>query len=295
MKDQNLDNPFRKLKVRNLLLRGLLISLSLGFALGFVQGITGLKFNSQVVPLILYILIFGLLCLWELADFKRFGINLKYVVGSVPKNHNWLPTVGLVILTILFSLSAFLVSFYLLLLVAPSFVEGVLRQVTSNPSPRSSAPLFDNLLTVMVYVVIGPITEEFLFRGIIFQRWAAKWGIRSALIVSSLLFGILHANVLGLSIFGIIMGVLYIKTRTLIIPIAFHALNNLLAVTMGLLSDGSNTASAADSLEQLRSNWWLGVLLMLVTLPLLVRFLSKNWPRRDAAVPYLINAHQEER
>ncbi|WP_193198933.1 CPBP family intramembrane glutamic endopeptidase [Nostoc sp. MG11] len=294
MTDQNLDNPFRKLKVRNLLLRGLLISLSLGFTLGFIQGISGFKFNNQVVPLILYILIFGLLCLWELADFKRFGINLKYVVGRVPKNHKWLNTVGLVILTILFSLSAFLVSFYLLLLVAPSFVEGVLRQVATNPSPRSTAPLFDNLLAAIVYVVIGPITEEFLFRGIILQRWAAKWGIRSALVISSLLFGILHANVLGLSIFGIIMGVLYIKTRTLIVPIACHALNNFLAVTMGLFSSESNPTSAVNSLEQLRSNWWLGVLLMLVTLPLLVRFLSQNWPRRDAAVPYLVNAYQDD-
>jgi hypothetical protein len=295
MTTPNLDNPFRRLKVRNLILRCFLLIFGLGFALGFVQGFSGFKLNNQVFPLILYILIFGLLCLWELADFKRLGINLKYVVGSVPNNHRWLPLVGLVILIILFSLSAYLVSFYLLSLVAPTFVEGIIRQVAANPSPKGSEPLGYQLLGGMVYVVIGPIAEEFIFRGIILQSWAAKWGIRGALVVSSLLFGILHANVLGLSLFGLIMGVLYIKTRTLIVPIACHALNNLTAVTMGLLSNDSNTTSVAEGLEQLRSSWGLGVLLMLVSLPLLVRFLFQNWPRQDAALPYIINAYQQER
>ncbi|WP_341526275.1 type II CAAX endopeptidase family protein [Nostoc sp. UHCC 0302] len=295
MTTQNFDNPFRRLKVRNLILRCFLLIFGLSFALGFVQGFSSFKLNNQVAPLILYIFIFGLLCLWELADFKRLGINLKYVVGSVPNNHRCLPLVGLVMLVILFSLSAYLVSFYLLSLVAPAFVEGIIRQVATNPSPKGSEPLVYQLLGGMVYVVIGPIAEEFIFRGIILQSWAAKWGVRSALVVSSLLFGILHANILGLSLFGLIMGVLYIKTRTLIVPIACHALNNLTAVTMGLLSNDSNTTSVAESLEQLRSSWGLGVLLMLISLPLLVRFLFQNWPRQDAAVPYTINAYQGER
>jgi uncharacterized protein len=63
---------------------------------------------------------------------------------------------------------------------------------------------------------------------------------------------------------------------------------------MGLLSD-PKTTSAANSLEQLRSGWWLGILLMLVSLPLLVRFLSRNWPHNDAPVPYLINASQAQK
>ncbi|MBH8555776.1 CPBP family intramembrane metalloprotease [Nostocaceae cyanobacterium CENA357] len=293
MTNQHLNHPFHRLKARNLLLRGLLITLIIGTVLGLVQGISGLKLNNQVLSLSLYFLIFGLLCLWQLVELHRLGINLRYVVGRVPENYKWLKTLGLVIIIILFSLSAYLVSFSLVSLIAPDFVERLLRQIASNPSPSSSAPLFINLLGAIAYVVFAPIAEEFLFRGIILQRWATKWGIRAALVVSSLLFGILHANVLGLTIFGLVMGVLYIKTRTLIIPITCHALNNLLAVAMGLLAN-PKTTSAANSLEQLRSGWWLGILLMLVSLPLLVRFLSRNWPHKDAPVPYLINASQAE-
>ncbi|MDZ7958858.1 MAG: type II CAAX endopeptidase family protein [Aulosira sp. DedQUE10] len=293
MTPENSHNPFLKLRVRNLFLRGLLLSVGLGIALGVVQGSSGVKLNTQIVTLVLYIFIFGFLCLWELADFNRFGINLKYVIGRVPNKHKWLPMVGLVLLILLFSLSAYLVSFYLLSLAAPTFVEGVMRQVASSPSPRTTSPPFYNLLAAIAYIIVAPITEEFLFRGIILQRWATKWGIQSALVVSGILFGLLHANVLGLSLFGIIMGVLYIKTRTLIVPIACHAFNNSIAVGMGLLSSGSKTTtSAVNVLEQLRSSWWLGLLIMLISLPLLVRFLYRNWPRKDALAPYFINSSQ---
>lgn len=296
MTPENSPNPFRKLKVRNLCVRGLLLSLVFGIALGFIQGISGVKFNAQIVTLLLYILTFGFLCIWALEDFDRFGIEMKYVLGRLPNRYKWLPMVGLVLLIILFSLSAYLVSFYLLSLAAPTFVESVMRQVATRPSPGTTSPPFYNFLAAIVYILIAPITEEFLFRGVILQRWASKWGIQTAVVVSGLLFGMLHANVLGLTLFGIIMGVLYIKTRTLIVPIACHAFNNLLAVGMGLLSGGSKPAtSTVNFLEQLRSSWWVGVVLMLISLPLLVRFLYRNWPRKDALVPYLINsAHSGE-
>ncbi|MCG6138112.1 MAG: CPBP family intramembrane metalloprotease [Nostoc sp. LLA-1] len=290
MTPDNLDHPFRKLKVRNLFLQGLLISFILGIALGFGMAASGVTLNNQVIPLILYILIFGLLCLWILADFNRLRINFWYVVGNVPTNFKWWPIIGLVLLLILFSLSAYLVSFSLLSWVAPGFVQELLRQVANNPYPESSAPLLNNILAAIATVVVAPIAEEFIFRGVILQRWAAKWGIRTALITSSLLFGVLHANIVGLSMFGIIMGVLYIKTRTLIVPIVCHAVNNLIAVSMGFFASESPTTSVVNDLEQLRSSWWIGVVLMLISLPLLIRFLSRNWPRKNAPIPYLVNA-----
>jgi uncharacterized protein len=293
MPPENFINPFLKLKVRNLFLRGLLLSIGFGIALGFLQGISGVKFDTQIVTLILYILIFGFLSIWAIQDFDRFGIDMKYVVGQVPSKYKWLPIFGLVLLIILFSLSAYLVSFYLLSLAAPTFVENVMRQVASKPAPGTTSSPFYNILSAIVYIIIAPITEEFLFRGFILPCWASKWGIQTAVVVSGLLFGMLHANVLGLTLFGIIMGVLYIKTRTLIVPIACHAFNNLLAVGIGLLSSSSETTtSTVNVLEELRSNWWVGVVLMLISLPLLVRFLYRNWPRKDTLIPYFINSEQ---
>lgn len=294
MTPETINNPFLRLKVRSLLLRLFLISFVLGLGLGLIQVTKPLNFNPQVLNLVLYIFVFGSLSLWTLADFKRLGIHLNYVVGRLPNNHKWLPKVGLVILLILFSIGSYLVLLYLLSLVAPSLVDRILRDVAKTPIPQRTAPVLFNLLQAIVLVVVAPITEEFLFRGIILQCWASKWGIQAGLLGSSLLFGIGHANFLGLSMVGMVLGLLYIRTRSLIVPIACHAMNNSFVVVMSLLNTVSMPTPTMNSLEQLRHSLWFGILFIVLSLPLLVRFVSQNWPRKDAAIPYFINSSQKE-
>lgn len=285
----NLENPFRELKVRTLLLRFTLISIVLGFAQGIVTTVTGVAPNSAASVLSIYILLFGALCLWTSIDFKSLGINFNDVIGRLPNNHPWLRTIGLVLLTILFSLGAALVSFYLISLIAPSFIDSLLRQVANTPVPQRSLSSLNNILSGIATIIVAPIAEEFLFRGIILQRWATKWNIQVALLLSSLLFGILHANFIGLSVFGLVMGVLYIKTRTLLVPIICHALNNILAVGISLLPNNSVAANPLESLEQLRSQSSFGLVLIAISLPLLIQFFWRNWPRRDTKIPYISN------
>lgn len=285
---ENLRNPFQKLQTRFLLIRLLLIGWCIGFIVFVIEGFTDLKLEGEIFNLIVYTALFGTLCLWTLADFKQLDMNLKYIIGKKPKNDQWLPMMGLVILMLVFSLSAYLVSFYLVSLIAPNFIQDLMREIASESSTNNPS-LLENLFISFVYVVVAPITEEFIFRGIILQRWAVKWGIRWALVASSLVFGLAHANVLGLSIFGFVMGVLYIKTRSLFVPIVCHGLNNLLAVGAEMLPSDSVNNPDVKSLEYLQSNFGIGMLLMLISLPLLLRFLWRNWPGKDTQIPYLIN------
>lgn len=290
----NIDNPFTKLKFRYLALRFLLLSLLIGFMLGILKASGSFKLNDNDL-LLIYIIQFVSLCLWLLKDFQRLKVKLKYVVGDFPKNQNWLQLAGLVLLTIIFSISAYLVLFYLLSLAMPSFVEQLLRDVANSPSANRSKSFESNLLVTLAFCVVAPITEEFIFRGVILQRWATKWGIRAGLLSSSLLFGCLHPNPIGLSLLGIILGVSYIKTRSLIVPITFHALNNIFAVSMQLLSSKSSTYSSySEQLQNLRSSWWVGIVLMAISLPFLWRFIWNNWPRKDTVIPYFSNANKEK-
>lgn len=290
---EHIYNPFFQLRVRSLILRFFLICLFLGFGLGLLQvsPINSVKFNPEVTTLILYIFSFGLLCLWTLIVFKDLDINFIHVIGRIPNNYNWLRISGLIIVTLLFSLGSFFVSFYLVSLISPSTVQEILRDNT-NLTPEKSAPIFFNLLKIVSITVVAPITEEFIFRGVILQRWAVKWGIRSGLLVSSLLFGVLHANVIGLTVFGLLMGVLYIKTRSLMVAIATHAGNNFLAILMGLLSNQSQT-SISYSIEKLHSDWWVGIVLIIISLPFLVQFFSKNLPHKNTQIPYIRNVSQQ--
>lgn len=292
----NIDNPFTSLKFRDLVLRFIVLSFLNGFVLLFLERGSGFKLNQQDSVIIIYIFLFVLLCLWTLKDFERLKAKLKYVVGDFPKNYNWLRLMWLVPLTIIFSLSAFFVLFYLVSLAAPSFVEQLLREVANTPSVESSNSFGSNLLVSIAVCIVAPITEEFICRGIILQRWATKWGIHAGLLSSSLLFGFLHPqNPIGLTLAGMIWGVLYIKTRSLIVPIAFHAFNNILAVLPQLLPRNSSSSTSTLTLESLQSSWWIGVVMMAISLPLLLRFILKNWPSKNAIIPYLNNASKERK
>lgn len=293
---QNINNPFKSLKFRYLVLRFIVVSILTGFILFFLQASGGLKLNSQDSLITIYIIQFVLICLWYVKDFGRLKAKLKYVIGDLPQNNNWLWLGWLVPVAIVFSLSAFIVLFYLLSLVAPDFVEQLLRSVADTPTVENSNSFASNLLTITAFCLVAPVTEEFIFRGIVLQRWATKWGIRAGLLSSSVLFGFLHPqNPIGISLLGIILGVLYIKTRSLIVPIAFHALNNILAVSTQFLPSDSSSSKPAESLQNLIDYWWLGLLLMAISLPFLLRFIRKNWPSKNTIIPYLNNANQERK
>lgn len=290
---QNINNPFKSLKFRHLVMRFLISSLLIGFVLYFLEASFGFKLNQQDSLIVVYIIQFVLVCLWTIKDFGRLKAKIKYVIGDVPQNYNWLGSAWLVPVAIIFSLSAFIVLFYLLSLLAPNFVEQLLKNVAETPTVENSNSFASNVLTTIAFCFVAPITEEFLFRGIILQRWATKWGISAGLLSSSLLFGFLHPqNPIGLSLLGIVLGILYIKTRSLVVPIVFHALNNILAVSTQLLPNDSSSYKPEESLQSLISYWWIGLLLMAISLPFLLRFIWKNWPRQNTAIPYLNNANK---
>jgi uncharacterized protein len=290
MREETSENPFQSLTVRNLSLKFLILTIALAISLIPLRPLVS-ELSSQALTLLIYILQFTLVCLWVLVDLKKRNIKLKHIIGLIPPNYPWLPMLGLVILILLFSLSAYLITFSLVSLIAPDFISQLLQQLSERSNPNTSTPLLFTLLQAIAYIIVAPITEEFLFRGYILQRWASKWSMTVALVASSILFGVLHANIIGLSMFGLVMGVLYIRTRTLLIPIACHAFNNLIAFSLQMLSTKPKVIDASTQLQQLRSGWWVGVILMLISLPLLVRFLKKQFPSANLQIPYLTNLY----
>ncbi len=110
---------------------------------------------------------------------------------------------------------------------------------TENPQLPMLAPQgFD--VTSMIITLIGggilaPIGEELLFRGVI-HHWLRRWGAVLAVVVSSLIFGLAHFNLMiGAIAFilGIGCAIIYDRTRSLWAPIIVHVVFNLLGI--GLL------------------------------------------------------------
>lgn len=88
---------------------------------------------------------------------------------------------------------------------------------------------FNSWLGIIAIVVLAPIFEELLFRGIILRGFIKNYGVARALIFSSFLFGIFHMNLIQsitTSILGFALGWIYIKTGSLWVSMLFHGLNN---------------------------------------------------------------------
>ena len=85
-------------------------------------------------------------------------------------------------------------------------------------------------LSLVATIVVSPVAEELIFRGIFLNRLQVIIPPLFAVLVSSLLFASLHyGSIISAFIFAICMAILYLKTENILIPIFAHFLNNLLA------------------------------------------------------------------
>lgn len=101
---------------------------------------------------------------------------------------------------------------------------------------------------VVMIVVMAPLFEEVLCRGILIDSARAKWGTTGAWLLSSLVFGLLHfypAAVVNAFVIGLIFGFIYIKTGSLWVPILLHAFNNGVAY-LSMVSSGRSDMMLID-------------------------------------------------
>ena len=83
-------------------------------------------------------------------------------------------------------------------------------------------------------VFIAPVSEELLFRGVLFNRLKIIKGAPFGIVVSSILFGSLHfyggapfLHVMTATVFGMLMCVFYMKYDNILMNMAVHFLGNL--------------------------------------------------------------------
>lgn len=105
----------------------------------------------------------------------------------------------------------------------------------------------DFSLMFIMAVIMAPIFEEIVFRGIIQKGLINKgWEPTKAIWVSAMVFGIVHGNpwqFVGAVLLGYVLGLVYHRTKSLLMPILLHAFNN--GVSTVLLYYG-NTESFSD-------------------------------------------------
>jgi uncharacterized protein len=85
------------------------------------------------------------------------------------------------------------------------------------------------LLFFLTAAVAAPIFEEYLFRGFLLPSLTRYVPVWVAIGISALLFGVAHlslSEILPLTTLGIILGVVYVRTRSLLASMLLHSLWN---------------------------------------------------------------------
>lgn len=94
--------------------------------------------------------------------------------------------------------------------------------------------LFDKnnkiLITLLSTGIIGPIIEELMFRGIVYNEAKNKYNNKKAIIITTIIFAILHVNFMQI-IYAFIMGLIFIKvyeeSKNIKAPIILHMASNI--------------------------------------------------------------------
>ena len=108
----------------------------------------------------------------------------------------------------------------------------------TSPDFSLNGSLLYNTFTFISVVVLAPIFEELIFRGMILNT-LTKYNKMFAIIVTSLLFGLLHLNItqaIPAFFMSLVLCYMYVQTDSILVTILAHAGNNLLAL-MSVYSD----------------------------------------------------------
>lgn len=212
---------FEEMKIRHLLWISALFSIIA--IIIFVIFPTTENFINISLNLIMYVFI-------PLVFFGYYFNKLPHSVRDVVYVEGvkkWIPSLfGIVVVCIAFSLGTFWLTVFILHPIAPLLVDLIM---TAEPMSSNIWILTFEILTI---TIVGPIVEEFIFRGVILHRLIRKTSMWGSILISSILFGFLHADIIGAFLFGVIASLLFLKTGNLLIPILMHIINNTIAVLL---------------------------------------------------------------
>ena len=110
-----------------------------------------------------------------------------------------------------------------LILLALSFfnITNILFYMTTDVELLKEHNFIYKPFEIIMVTFLGPIVEEVIFRGLFLYKLALRFNIKSAIIITSFVFSILHHDVINSFIFGLVMCILCIKTSSLIFPIIY--------------------------------------------------------------------------
>ncbi|HEY4601841.1 MAG TPA: type II CAAX endopeptidase family protein [Cerasibacillus sp.] len=255
-------------------LRSFIIYLVIAFIiLGGTLSILNLESNmsAEMIATLIIFVLFPLF--WFNIQMKKHDMHLKDVISwsGVTKK---MPSLLLITLTImLFSLSFFWIQTYLFSIIAPEFAKKQLSFAVEINKEYESATGLQILGVILSTSLVAPIAEEFIFRGFFLKRIAKKTNIIVSLIITNVLFAILHVDYIGAFMFGLLLSLIYLKTNNLLLPILIHFFNNFSLSLLALFKVPMPDFLNYTDIDQVASFMIPNLIMGLISLPFLVYYL----------------------
>lgn len=117
---------------------------------------------------------------------------------------------------------------------------------------------FAPIITFLIAAVTPGFCEEFVFRGLLLTEYEKKMGYFQAALISALLFGMFHYNIMnffGPFMLGIVFAWVMQVTESIWTAMLGHLINNTFAVVMLYVTSGADKAKGMEAIEQMGNMW----------------------------------------
>lgn len=269
---------FEKIKIINLILVYLVL----------ITGITIISFlpmfnRIEYLTFNFWFLMINLLMLvWFIYHFIKNKVDLRSSLSDFTLKVCWKELLKIVFVNVLFSIGLAFIEIAIIGYLNPKYLNTFLNEQSFHVNS-----LMDVITLGLNIILITPLIEEFMFRGVILHRLNLRWGVHPAIIISSVVFGLLHFEIkmIGAICFGVYLALLFLKTKNILVPVTAHFLNNLLGASLLIIPffTGNNGDNHYDySTNEIIITGITGLILTILPLVFIIRYFIKNWPRSNS-------------
>ena len=303
------DNPF--LDIRQLLW-GFFGAIVLG-GLGTSMLWDGIRLTvgiSDVPPgfssLVMLLGIQGGMAVFAWSTLQQARVNISQMVGTFPWRYNWVGGVSWAIALMVFTFSFMATLVYGVVTLFPDTMSEMMIHIFTALAQEQD-PFWVSVCMAVMGTIIAPLVEEFTFRGLFLHCWSARRSIQTGLLLTATLFASLHPqNFVGMFVFSLVLSLLYLRTRSLWVPIGIHAIYNGIIFGGNLLSVAAENATGTAGIESpealaeatvneaiasiSEARFGLSAVIFLGIAGFFVfRFMYQNWPQQSTPLPYFQN------
>lgn len=270
-------NLLKGIKVRYLFIQ-MFFTLFLGVIAMIIFGkVFNCKISPYNVELISSIITF---CWFLLAIrfLKKYNIKLTHFIGKPLKKRFIFEVPVSFLITYIGGVGFILIILSLLYKINPQFLNSLSSKLKDEPHNYMSTSMI--IVGFIGSVIVAPITEEIIFRGILLKKIYSKCGVKKSILYSSLIFFIIHLRPNPILLFlGISCAILVYKYKSLVPGMILHMINNFIVFFRDLKS-----TTNGDLSENLNGGFGLliiGTILFFIYLVYIYKNYPKNTLKKD--------------